>query len=108
MSVVTLEGVVEHNRIRLLDNVQLPDNTRVYVIVPGIQVEQVAHVYSPRLALREQALDFKMEIIEEPPAPAATVILRPSNNRLLQANVLMLLDSRSDFTYSPNCVRWSA
>ncbi|HKZ84390.1 MAG TPA: hypothetical protein VJ793_12115 [Anaerolineae bacterium] len=67
MSVVTLEGIVEHNRIRLLDNIQLPDNTRVYVIVPGIQVEQVVHVYSPRLALREQASDFKMEIIEESP-----------------------------------------
>jgi hypothetical protein len=65
MSVVTLEGIVEHNRIGLLDNVQLPDNTRVYVIVPDIQVEQVAHVYSPRLALREQASDFKLE---QPPA----------------------------------------
>ena len=32
----------------------------------------------------------------EPPAPVATVILRHSNNRLLQANVLMLLDSGAD------------
>jgi len=67
MSVVTLEGIVEHNRIRLLDEVQLPDNTKVYVIVPGIEVERAAHMYSPRLALREQAADFMMEIIEEPP-----------------------------------------
>ncbi len=67
MSVVTLEGIVEHNRIRLLDEVQLPDNTKVYVIVPGVQVERDAHMYSPRLALREQTADFKMEIIEDSP-----------------------------------------
>ncbi|HEY4689082.1 MAG TPA: hypothetical protein VIK33_07200 [Anaerolineae bacterium] len=66
MSVVTLEGIVEHNQIRLLDNVQLPDNTKVYVIVPGIEIERAAHVYSPRLALREQASDFKMENVEGP------------------------------------------
>ena len=66
MSVVTLEGVVEHNQIRLTGNVRLPDNTKVYVIVPGVQVERVAHMFSPRLAHPEQAADFKMEVIEEP------------------------------------------
>ena len=66
MSVVTLEGIVEHNQIRLTGNVRLPDNTKVYVIVPGVQVEQVAHIFSPRLAHPEQAADFKMEVIEEP------------------------------------------
>ena len=66
MSVVTLEGIVEHNQIRLTGNVRLPDNTKVYVIVPGVQVEQVAHIVSPRLAHPEQAADFKMEVVEEP------------------------------------------
>ena len=66
MSVVALEGVVEHNQIRLTGNVRLPDNTKVYVIVPGVQVEQVAHIFSPRLAHPEQAADFKMEVVEEP------------------------------------------
>ena len=66
MSVVTLEGVVEHNQIRLTGNVRLPDNTKVYVIVPGVQVERVAHIFSPRLAHPEHAADFKMEVIEEP------------------------------------------
>lgn len=66
MSIVTLEGIVERNRIRLKTNVRLPENTKVYVIVPDIQVEQVARVYSPRLAHPAQAADFKMEVVEEP------------------------------------------
>ncbi len=66
MSVVTLEGVVEHGQIRLKTNVRLPDKTNVYVVVPGIQIKQVAHIFTPRLAHPEQAVDFKMEIVEEP------------------------------------------
>ena len=62
MGVLTLEGVVERNRIRLRTNVRLPENTKVYVIVPDLQVEQVARVFSPRLAHFEQAADFKMEM----------------------------------------------
>jgi hypothetical protein len=66
VSIVTLEGIVERNRIRLKTNVRLPENTKVYVIVPDVQVEQVARVFSPKLAHPEQAPDFKMEIVEEP------------------------------------------
>jgi hypothetical protein len=66
MSVVTFEGVVDDGQIRLKTNIRLPEKTKVYVVVPDIQVEQVAHIFSPRLANPEQAADFKMEIIEEP------------------------------------------
>ena len=69
MSIVTIEGVVEHGQIRLKNDVHLPDNTKVYVVVPSMQVErveQVAHVVSPRLAHPEQAADFKLEVVEEP------------------------------------------
>ncbi len=65
MSIITLEGVIDNGQVRLRDNVRLPDNTRVYVVVPDIQVEEVAHIYSPRLAHPEQAADFKMEVVEE-------------------------------------------
>jgi len=65
MSVITLEGVVEHGQIRLTNDVQLPDNTRVYVVVPGMQIERVVRITSPRLAHPQQAADFAMEIIEE-------------------------------------------
>jgi hypothetical protein len=66
VGIVTLGGVVERNRIRLTANVRLPENTKVYVIVPDVQVEQVAHVFSPRLAHLEQAAEFEMEIVGEP------------------------------------------
>ena len=65
MSIITLEGVIDNGQVRFRDNVRLPDNTRVYVVVPDIEIEEVAHVYSPRLAHPEQAADFKMEVIEE-------------------------------------------
>lgn len=65
-SLMTLEGVVERNRIRLRDNIRLPEKTAVYVIVPDVKVKQVARVFSPRLAHPEQAADFKMEIVQEP------------------------------------------
>ncbi len=66
MSIVTIEGIVDHGQIRLKTNIRLPDKTRVYVIVPELEVERVAHIYSPRLAHREEASDFVMEIVEGP------------------------------------------
>ena len=66
MSVTTFEGVVENGRIRLLPDIQLPDNTKVYVIVPEIQIEQVVKIFSPRLLHPEQVADFKLEVFEEP------------------------------------------
>ena len=65
MSIVTIEGVVEHGQIRLKSDVHLPDNTKVYVVVPGMQVQQIAYVASPQLAHPEQAADFKLEVVEE-------------------------------------------
>lgn len=34
MSVVTFEGIVTHGQIQLKANLRLPENTRVYVVVP--------------------------------------------------------------------------
>ncbi len=67
MSVITYEGVVTHGQIQLKANLRLPDNTKVYVVVPEAQVEALAHVFSPRLAHPEQAADFKLEIVEDFP-----------------------------------------
>jgi len=67
MSVITIEGITKNGQIKLKTNIRLPDDTKVYVVVPDIEVEQIAHIYSPRLAHREQASDFEMEIIEESP-----------------------------------------
>jgi hypothetical protein len=65
MSVVTFEGIVEDGQIRLKPEVRLPDRTKVYVLVPDMQVEEVARLISPRLAHREQAADFVMNVAEE-------------------------------------------
>ena len=34
MTLSTFEGIVENGQIRLRDNVTLPENTKVYVIIP--------------------------------------------------------------------------
>ena len=65
MSIVTLEGIVEKGQIRLTSDLRLPDKTKVYVLIPDMHVENVAHVFSPRLADPSQAIDFKMEVLEE-------------------------------------------
>jgi hypothetical protein len=65
MGIVTFEGVVEQGQIKLKSNVRLPENARVFVVVPDVQVEQVAHVFTPRLARREDAADFEMEVSRE-------------------------------------------
>lgn len=66
MSVATFEGIVEHGQIKLKADIQLPEHTIVYIIVPDMKVEQTVYLHSPRLANAKQAADFKMEIIENP------------------------------------------
>lgn len=65
MSVITLEGIVEHGQIRLKTNIQLPENIKVFVVIPNIEVQQSARILSPRLANPEQVADFKMEVTED-------------------------------------------
>ncbi|MBK9712054.1 MAG: hypothetical protein IPO81_12145 [Kouleothrix sp.] len=66
MNIATFEGIVEHGKIRLTSNVQLPENAKVYVVVPGMQISQIARIVSPRLANAAQVADFAMEITEGP------------------------------------------
>jgi len=65
MSIITLEGIVQEGQIRLKNDFRLPDKTKVYVVVPDIQVQKYAHIFSPRLANPEQAIDFKMQVTQE-------------------------------------------
>jgi hypothetical protein len=64
MAILTVEGIVENGRIRLRDNVTLPEHTKVYVVIPDVTTAPQAHVYSPRLVHPEQAADFAKQIIE--------------------------------------------
>ena len=69
MTVTTYEGVVQKGKIRLKTAVRLPENTTVYVIVPGLKIDEkkVIRMLSPRLANRKQAIDFKMLVTEIKP-----------------------------------------
>lgn len=65
MGTQTFEGVVEHGQIRLDSKVHIPEGAKVYVIVPAMEAGQGrVHLRSPRLARREQAADFDMEVVE--------------------------------------------
>ena len=45
----TFEGVVKDGQIRLRDNVQLPEDTEVYVVIPDFAPPPQARLPSPRL-----------------------------------------------------------
>lgn len=61
----TYEGVVENGHVTLPPNVSIPDQTRVYVLVPDADAQRTHYIASPRLVHREQARDFELEVIEE-------------------------------------------
>ena len=64
VAIRAFEGIIENGQIRLRDAVNLPDHTRVYVIIPEHDMAPLARIISPRLVHREQAADFAKEIIE--------------------------------------------
>ena len=64
MSVTAIEGVVKNGQIQLRGNIRLPENARVYIVIPELS-PKVARIFSPRLAHPEQAKDFVKEVIEE-------------------------------------------
>ena len=66
MAMLTVEGVFENGRIRLRDKVELPEHTKVYVVIPDIGPTPIAYTYSPRLVHPEQAHDFAKQVIEVP------------------------------------------
>ena len=65
MKVTSFEGIIENGQIRLPANLHLPEKARVYVVVPDVEMQEIAVVNSPRLAHPEQAADFKKEVFEE-------------------------------------------
>lgn len=64
VSIPTFEGIVQDGKIRLRDDVTLPENARVYVVVPDLGTGPRAQVPSPRLAHPEQASDFAKQVLE--------------------------------------------
>jgi len=62
MKVTTYEATVEDGQIRLSEPVRLPEHTKVFVVVPGVEETRPLRVASPRLARPEQAADFDKEV----------------------------------------------
>jgi len=64
-NVATYEGVVEDGQVKLPADADIPEKTRVYVLVPDADAQRTHYIASPRLVHREQAKDFDLEVIEE-------------------------------------------
>jgi hypothetical protein len=61
-----LEGVVENGQIKINSDVRLPDGTKVYMVIPDVELENnLPHLRSPHLNRPEQAADFVMDVVGE-------------------------------------------
>ena len=63
MAISTFEGVVKDGQIRLRDNVTLPENAEVYVVIPDFESVPRAYVHSPHLVHPEQDADFVKQVV---------------------------------------------
>ena len=63
MQVTSVEGIVKNGQIRVSEDVNLPEETMVYVVVPNFQ-KRTAKIMSPRLVDKRRLKDFEREIIE--------------------------------------------
>jgi hypothetical protein len=61
----TYEGVVENGHVTLPPNTDIPEKTRVYVLVPDAETRKPLYIASPRLVHPEQAKDFEMQVVED-------------------------------------------
>jgi hypothetical protein len=61
----TYEGIVENGCVTLPANIDIPDRTHVYILVPDAETQRTLQVASPRLVHPEQAKDFVKQIIED-------------------------------------------
>lgn len=65
MKVTTYEGTVRQGCVVLPDDAMIPDNSRVYVIVPASSDEARVRILSPRLVHRDEVVDFTMQVERE-------------------------------------------
>jgi len=63
MQLTTIEGVVRNGKIQLSEDVSLPENTQVYVVLPNSQ-QSTGRIISPRLVDKSKIKDFEREIID--------------------------------------------
>lgn len=65
MERMTFEGITDQGHIRLLADVELPDQTRLYVTVATTVLHQQVHLRSPRLVHAKQVADFQLDVSED-------------------------------------------
>jgi hypothetical protein len=65
MPVATYEAIVENGKIRLPLDIRLPENAKVYVVVPGIETAPAALIVSPSLVYSEEAKDVGLSMEED-------------------------------------------
>jgi hypothetical protein len=61
----TYEGVVENGHVTLPPDVDIPDKTRVYVLVPDAKTRKTYYIPGARLVHPEQVKDFEKQVIED-------------------------------------------
>ena len=64
MQNTTIEGIVKNGQIVLSKNVNLPEMTKVYVVVQETEKKRIPRIMSPRLVDKSKLVDFEREIIE--------------------------------------------
>ena len=57
----TYECIVENGHVTLPPNADIPERTRVYVLVPDGDPQAIPRIASPRLVHAEQAKDFELD-----------------------------------------------
>lgn len=61
MSVITFQGVVENGRVRLATDVHLPENAKVYVIVPDFEPETNAKTVMLADLIAQMPPDYQVQ-----------------------------------------------
>ena len=46
MRILTIEGIIKNGQIELSENIFLPENTVVYVVIPSLKVDATKVVHS--------------------------------------------------------------
>lgn len=63
MQVTTIEGIVKNGQIQLSEVLNLPDATKVYVVVPDSSRPK-ARIMSPHVVDKTRMKDFEKEMIK--------------------------------------------
>ncbi len=65
MSVATIEAYIKNGQIVLPPDANLPDHGQVFIVIPDGRPSPTAHIFSPKLADREQSAYLKKSMVEE-------------------------------------------